>query len=85
MRRLKKRRLRRSGTSPPSCAWNRPDLRVLDIGCGWGGMALTLARDFGAQVTGITLSQEQLTEARARAEAEGLQHACGSNCWTIAR
>ena len=53
---------------------NRPDLRVLDIGCGWGGMALTLARDFGAQVTGITLSQEQLTEARARAEAEGLQH-----------
>ncbi|WP_428541012.1 class I SAM-dependent methyltransferase [Rhodopila sp.] len=53
---------------------NRPDLRVLDIGCGWGGMALTLARDFGAQVTGITLSQEQLTEARARAEADGLQH-----------
>jgi len=36
-------------------------------------MALTLARDFGAQVTGITLSQEQLTEARSRALAEGLQ------------
>lgn len=52
---------------------NRPDLHVLDIGCGWGGMALTLARDYGARVTGITLSQEQLTEARARAEAEGLQ------------
>jgi cyclopropane-fatty-acyl-phospholipid synthase len=52
---------------------NRPGLRVLDIGCGWGGMALTLARDFGAEVTGITLSQEQLTEARARAAAEGLQ------------
>ncbi len=51
---------------------DRPGLRVLDIGCGWGGMALTLARDFGAQVTGITLSQEQLTEARARAAAEGL-------------
>jgi cyclopropane-fatty-acyl-phospholipid synthase len=50
----------------------RPGLRVLDIGCGWGGMALTLARDFGAHVTGITLSQEQLTEARARAGAEGL-------------
>ena len=49
-----------------------PDLRVLDIGCGWGGMALTLARDYGARVTGITLSQEQLTEARARAAAEGL-------------
>ena len=51
---------------------DRPGLRVLDIGCGWGGMALTLARDFGAQVTGITLSQEQLAEARARAAAEGL-------------
>ncbi|HBK08116.1 MAG TPA: SAM-dependent methyltransferase [Acetobacteraceae bacterium] len=51
---------------------DRPGLRVLDIGCGWGGMALTLARDFGAQVTGVTLSQEQLTEARARAAAEGL-------------
>ena len=45
---------------------------MLDIGCGWGGMALTLARDFGAHVTGITLSQEQLTEARSRAAAEGM-------------
>ncbi len=35
-------------------------------------MALTLARDYGARVTGITLSTEQLAEARARAEAEGL-------------
>jgi cyclopropane-fatty-acyl-phospholipid synthase len=52
---------------------DRPDLSVLDIGCGWGGMALTLARDYGARVTGITLSQEQLAEARSRAAAEGLQ------------
>ncbi len=51
---------------------DRPGLKVLDIGCGWGGLALTLARDFGANVTGITLSQEQLTEARARVAAEGL-------------
>ena len=51
---------------------NRPGLRVLDIGCGWGGMALTLAREYGAEVTGITLSSEQLEAARARAEAEGL-------------
>jgi cyclopropane-fatty-acyl-phospholipid synthase len=51
---------------------DRPDLEVLDIGCGWGGMALTLARDYGARVTGITLSVEQLNEARARAESEGL-------------
>jgi cyclopropane-fatty-acyl-phospholipid synthase len=52
---------------------DRPDLRVLDIGSGWGGMALTLARDYGARVTGITLSREQLTEARERAVAEGLE------------
>jgi len=52
---------------------DRPGLEVLDIGSGWGGMALTLARDFGARVTGITLSQEQLSESRARAAAEGLQ------------
>ncbi len=51
---------------------DRPDLEVLDIGCGWGGMALTLARDYGARVTGITLSTEQLAEATARAAAEGL-------------
>ncbi len=51
---------------------DRPDLEVLDIGCGWGGMALTLAREFGARVTGITLSAEQLAAARARAVEEGL-------------
>jgi cyclopropane-fatty-acyl-phospholipid synthase len=51
---------------------DRPGLSVLDIGCGWGGLALTLARDDGAVVTGITLSTEQLAEARARAAAEGL-------------
>lgn len=49
-----------------------PGMRVLDIGCGWGGMALTLARDYGAQVTGITLSENQLATAQARAKAEGL-------------
>lgn len=52
---------------------DRPDLEVLDIGCGWGGMALTLAREFGAKVTGITLSEEQLAAARARAKQEGLE------------
>lgn len=52
---------------------DRPGLEVLDIGCGWGGLALSLAREHGAQVTGITLSGEQLAEARARAAAEGLE------------
>ncbi|MGC8523921.1 MAG: class I SAM-dependent methyltransferase [Acidibrevibacterium sp.] len=51
---------------------DREGLAVLDIGSGWGGLALTLARDYGARVTGITLSSEQLHESRARAEAEGL-------------
>jgi cyclopropane-fatty-acyl-phospholipid synthase len=52
---------------------DRPDLSVLDIGSGWGGLALTLARDYGARVTGITLSTEQLNESRERAAAEGLE------------
>ncbi len=49
-----------------------PGMRVLDIGCGWGGLALSLARDHGARVTGITLSQEQLVIARDRAAKAGL-------------
>ncbi|MTJ03124.1 MAG: class I SAM-dependent methyltransferase [Sediminimonas qiaohouensis] len=49
-----------------------PGMRVLDIGCGWGGMALTLARDFGARVTGVTLSREQHALATERAQKAGL-------------
>jgi len=45
--------------------------RVLDIGCGWGGLALYLARICGAKVTGITLSREQLAFARERAGEAG--------------
>ena len=50
-----------------------PGMSVLDIGCGWGGMALTLARDYSAKVTGVTLSKEQHTVATERAQAAGLQ------------
>jgi cyclopropane-fatty-acyl-phospholipid synthase len=50
----------------------RPGLRVLDIGCGWGGMALTLARAHGARVLGVTLSDEQHRVATRRAHAAGL-------------
>lgn len=46
--------------------------RVLDIGCGWGGLSLYIHRVSGASVTGITLSEEQLKVARQRAEAEGV-------------
>jgi len=45
---------------------------VLDIGSGWGGMALTLARLADVEVIGITLSKEQLRVARSRAQAAGL-------------
>jgi cyclopropane-fatty-acyl-phospholipid synthase len=51
---------------------DRPGLRVLDIGSGWGGMAMYLAANFGARVTGVTLSKEQLEEARSRASARRL-------------
>ena len=49
-----------------------PGMRVLDIGCGWGGMALTLAEEAGADVVGVTLSHEQHKVARRRAEERGL-------------
>ena len=49
-----------------------PGQRVLDIGCGWGGMAISLARDYGVYVVGITLSKEQFNVASARARAAGL-------------
>jgi cyclopropane-fatty-acyl-phospholipid synthase len=50
----------------------KPGMRVLDIGCGFGTLALTLARDHGVQVTGITLSEVQLAEAERRAAEAGL-------------
>ncbi len=49
-----------------------PDANVLDIGCGWGGLALYLAGIAGAHVTGITLSQEQFQRTQTRALERGL-------------
>jgi len=51
----------------------RPGQKLLDIGSGWGGLALHLARTAQVEVLGITLSQAQLRHARARASAEGLE------------
>lgn len=47
---------------------------VLEIGCGWGGFAETVARDYGAQVDGITLSGEQLRFAEERLRGQGLDN-----------
>ena len=49
-----------------------PQSRVLDIGSGWGGLALYLAQVSGAHVTGVTLSTEQLQAAQARARESAL-------------
>ena len=50
----------------------QPGMKVLDIGSGWGGLALYLAEECGALVTGLTLSAEQLNVATHRAAAKGL-------------
>ena len=50
----------------------QPGQTVLDIGCGWGGLGLHIARDHDVDVTGITLSQEQHKAAEKRTETAGL-------------
>ncbi|MFL0671835.1 MAG: class I SAM-dependent methyltransferase [Erythrobacter sp.] len=50
----------------------KPGNTVLDIGCGWGGMAIYLARHYDVRVTGITLSEEQAALAREKVAAAGL-------------
>jgi cyclopropane-fatty-acyl-phospholipid synthase len=49
-----------------------PGQRVLDIGCGWGGLALYMGENCGGKVTGVTLSRQQLAVARGRAAEKGL-------------
>ncbi|NNA04114.1 MULTISPECIES: C17 cyclopropane fatty acid synthase CfaB [Pseudomonas] len=51
----------------------KPGEYLLDVGCGWGGLARFAAREFGVKVFGITLSKEQLALAKERVKAEGLQ------------
>ena len=49
-----------------------PGQHVLEIGSGWGGLAIELARDYGVSVKGITLSEKQLEYARTKAKEAGL-------------
>jgi cyclopropane-fatty-acyl-phospholipid synthase len=51
---------------------DRPGARLLDIGCGWGSMAMHAAAHYGAEVVGVTISAEQAAAARERVAAAGL-------------
>ncbi|WP_172385046.1 cyclopropane-fatty-acyl-phospholipid synthase family protein [Streptomyces sp. MNP-20] len=50
----------------------KPGMRLLDVGCGWGSMAIHAAREHGVHVVGVTLSREQAAYARKRIAEEGL-------------
>lgn len=53
----------------------QPGQRLLEIGCGWGGLAEAAAQEFGARVTGVTLSREQLVWGQQRMQQAGLADA----------
>jgi len=50
----------------------QPGMRVLDVGCGWGGFVIHAAKEYGVRAVGVTLSQDQAALARQRVESEGL-------------
>ncbi|MGE3154200.1 MAG: class I SAM-dependent methyltransferase [Nitrospiraceae bacterium] len=54
----------------------QPGERLLDIGCGWGGLVLHAARRYGVEASGITLSERQAEVARGRIKEQGLAHRC---------
>ena len=54
----------------------KPGERLLDIGCGWGGLIMHAAKNYGVDATGITLSENQAALARERIEAAGLGDRC---------
>ncbi|MFC7545167.1 class I SAM-dependent methyltransferase [Plantactinospora sp. GCM10030261] len=52
----------------------KPGMRLLDVGCGWGGMVRHAAREYGVKALGVTLSKAQAEWAQAAIEREGLGH-----------
>ena len=52
----------------------QPGMRLLDVGCGWGGMVRHAAAKYGVQVLGVTLSREQAAWAQRAIKADGLDH-----------
>jgi len=51
----------------------KPGMKVLDIGCGWGGFALYLHRHYGCEVLGVALAPDQIAFCKERAKAEGVE------------
>ncbi|MGE0827351.1 MAG: class I SAM-dependent methyltransferase [Candidatus Binatia bacterium] len=54
----------------------RPGQRLLDIGCGWGGLVMHAAQQYGVEAFGVTLSQEQAAWANERIQTAGLSQRC---------
>jgi cyclopropane-fatty-acyl-phospholipid synthase len=54
----------------------RPGEQLLDIGCGWGSLAIWAAQHYGVQAHGVTLSRAQAAHASARIQREGLADRC---------
>jgi cyclopropane-fatty-acyl-phospholipid synthase len=52
----------------------RPGARLLDVGCGWAALSVHAAKEYGAHVTGVTISREQLAFGKERLAAEGIEH-----------
>ena len=52
---------------------NGPNMRILDIGCGWGGLALYLHRTYGCEVLGVALAPDQIAFCKERAKKEGVE------------
>ncbi len=52
----------------------QPDMRLLDVGCGWGGMVRHAAKEYGVRAIGVTLSREQATWAQEEIKRQGLDH-----------
>src|SRR3546814_13602600 len=67
----------RSGTPLPyttlfRSVQDRTGMRLLDVGCGWGSLAIHAARGYGCKVVGVTISEQQLDAARRRVDQAGL-------------
>ncbi|WP_019872794.1 class I SAM-dependent methyltransferase [Sporichthya polymorpha] len=77
----------KADSSLEEAQWNKHDLvarklglkegmRLLDVGCGWGGMVRHAAKEYGVQALGVTLSKQQAEWAQNRIKEEGLEHLC---------